>query len=895
MKKIVSVLVIIALIFALPPLSGAAAFDNSIDFENGLRLLYVANVVSSYDFDDASLVSNVSRADFLLYASKLIKTEEQPIEEEKYFTDLKGHWAEKIAARFVKMGVISVSDDRLFRPNDNITLAEASKIIVSLLGYDALARVNGGYPSGYLLMTARLGIFANGTGENLTLAEVLYALANALEAPCYAVDSIKNDSTVYKQDDENTLLKIYHGLEPDTGYVTSFANMSLDGTVSYGDYMYIGKEKYSCSDIKNADAFLGKYVKVYYSKSGDMRTAKLVCTLSDDTSVEINANDIDSFDSNYSLSYYKDGGDKKYTKKLERSIRVLYNGARKDEGISDMFRNLKNGSVRLIDADENGVYEYAVVKDYSDFVTGYADSANLVVYDKSGKTQYELENFERYGIFDVSHNALSLASVKENTVLSVAASEDNKTYIEIIVSNAVVSGSVSEVSQADDGIYVTIDEKEYKMSEECSMKDGIYAGFNGTFYLNSFGDIAYFKLNPTGDFRYGYVTHGEISEDVRSRVDIEIFDDMGALKTRSIEDNIIIDGEKYKNAEDVLTLEWAKNKVIMPQMIRFKTDSEGKITYIDTVLKNASYESGKDALIETVPVDDSLSSSGMQRIFYCTSSSSRIGTNVIFNTNTKLFFVPEYDDIKNENYKEADFSLGAFSDMVVDSGVNAKGYRADGGSVYEDVVVCFGRGAGEAHDDNTNVFVLKGTKKASDQDGFVYTKIYGLRGGGETSFFIADSYAAKFESLNLSEGDLLSLQTDNEGKVSDIILLYDFSQGGDPYTQAGSRWYDKNRYVNNYSAFSQKFSMSFMYAAYKSGNVVKGIYNIGGDAYDSDEAFDVSAVKIIVIDSERTKGNKVYTGGVQDIRCALTAGGENSSKIFAHYRYITLKDVVVYK
>ena len=98
MKKFVSVLVIIALIFALPPLSGAAAFDNSIDFENGLRLLYVANVVSSYDFDDASLVSNVSRADFLLYASKLIKTEEQPIEEEKYFTDLKCHGAEKIAA-----------------------------------------------------------------------------------------------------------------------------------------------------------------------------------------------------------------------------------------------------------------------------------------------------------------------------------------------------------------------------------------------------------------------------------------------------------------------------------------------------------------------------------------------------------------------------------------------------------------------------------------------------------------------------------------------------------------------------------------------------------------------------------------------------------------------------
>ena len=276
-------------------------------------------------------------------------------------------------------------------------------------------------------------------------------------------------------------------------------------------------------------------------------------------------------------------------------------------------------------------------------------------------------------------------------------------------------------------------------------------------------------------------------------------------------------------------------------------------------------------------------------------SSRRIGTNVVFTNSTKLFFVPKYDDIKNENYESSDFSIGAFADMVIDSGVNAAGYRADETAVYEDAVVCYGKGTGEAHDDNTNVFVLKNIKKASDAEGFIGTKIYGLRGGSEVSLFIADSYVSQFEALGLAEGDLLSLRTDNQGKVSDIIVLYDFSQGGEPFAQTGSKWYDKNRFNNNYTTFSQKFAMSFMYAGYKSGNLIKGIYDISQDAYDSSEAFDVSAVKIIVVDSERTKGNKVYAGSAADIKCAAAVGNENSSKIFVHYRYLNVKDVVVYK
>lgn len=895
-KRFISALLCSVLIFAFLPSAGLADNGTGLKIEKNISLLNLTGVISQNSFTDAELLAKVSRADFLYYVSKILNIEEQPSAQEEYFTDLDGHWAGKLVSQFVKMGVISPGNDRIFRPEDSITRDEAAKILTSVLGYDSLARVSGGYPSGYLLIMSRLGIFPNGTGESITLAEVIYALANTLEAPCYEIKTLSGGTVFYEQDDENTLLKVYHGIKSDEGYVTSFGNMSLDGICVEGDIMYIGGEKYNAESISGADGFLGQYVNVYYSESGKQRTACLLCVSENDSSFDIDASDIDTLDADYKLNYCKDGADKTSSKRLARSIRVLYNGALKQDGIRDMFANLKNGTVRLVDADDNGIYEYAVIKDYSDFTAGYADAEKSVIYDKAGKTEYELEKFDRYSVLNVSRAETNISGIKEDTVLSVAVSEDNKSYIEIIVSTAIVSGNADEILTSGGDTFAAVGGKEYKISAECAEKDALYAGYKGTFYLNAFGEIAYIKADLSSDFKYGYITHGEAAEDSHPKaVQIEMFDDTGVLKTHKIEDNIVMDGEKIKKSDDVLTLEWAKNKVIQPQMIRYKTDADGKITHIDTVYKNGEYENGKDALLETIPVDDSLSSSNVQRIFSCTSSSRRIGTNVILNTDTKLFFVPKYDDIKNENYESTDFSLGNFADMVVDTGVNAVGYRSDANAVYEDAVVCYGKGTGEAHDDNTNVFVLKNIKKASDAEGFIGTKIYGLRGGGEASFFIADSYISQFEALGLSEGDLLSLQTDNQGKVSDIIVLYDFSQGGEPFSQSGSQWYDKNRFNNNYNTFSQKFAMSFMYAGYKSGNVIKGIYDISHDPYDSSEAFDVSAVKIIVVDSGRTKGNKVYAGSAADIKCAAAVGNGNSSRLFVHYRYLNVKDVVVYK
>lgn len=52
---------------------------------------------------------------------------------ESFFTDIKGHWAEKDIIYLAEKGIVNGYGDNTFRPSQNITRAEVAKMIASLL------------------------------------------------------------------------------------------------------------------------------------------------------------------------------------------------------------------------------------------------------------------------------------------------------------------------------------------------------------------------------------------------------------------------------------------------------------------------------------------------------------------------------------------------------------------------------------------------------------------------------------------------------------------------------------------------------------------------------------------------------------------------------------------
>lgn len=900
MKRLISLI----MCFLMLVLSGVPALaENSIsDDKNNIDLLYLINAVDKKDFTADELSSYVTRADFLLYVAKTLGMSENVEFNENYFTDLDLHWATNLVNKFADMKVISVPEDGKFNPDREITINEAIKILVSVLGYDELAKVNGGYPTGYMLLANRLKITYSDV-DKLTLSDAFNMLTSYIHAPMYQIEKIKNDTVYYEQNEDTTILSVYHLISYDEGYVSGVDSHTFDDTSDGIDVMYVADKKYQLDEnFEYPYGFIGSYVRVYYDNTHNKNlTAKLCVELENLSVFEINASDVDYLDEDYRLWYFKDGDDKAYSKKLDRGIKVLYNGYLNTDSITTMFDNLKNGKIRLVDADENGYFEYAAITDYTDFVVSQVDSENKIIYDMLSSMAIDLNKYDFSGIYNEEYQPQDISTIKEGTILSVAKSSDEKTYVEIVISDDYISGTAEEMLSENDRTLLKINGEFYEVSADYLKKNKVKAGIKGKFYLNIFDKITFIDTDASKDYHYGFITKGERARDINpNAIGLEMFSDDSTFKIHYIEENIYVDGYKCKKLDDVLDALGANsNDEISPMVIRYKLNNDGVITHIDTTLNvNEGYEQETDSIVNTLPKDDSTSSADAQRIFAMSTNVKRIGTDLLFNNKTILFFIPALTDIKNGDYHSYDFEVAQFADMISDTGVNAEGYKSDTKAVCEELVVCYGKNTslGSYYDDSTNLMVVKGVKQAVDSEGFNAPKVYGLRGGGEEGYFVSDDYINTFNKMKISEGDLLAIGTDNQGKINDIHLLYDFSQGGEPKAQTGSKWFDSNRYLNNHTNFSVKFSCSFMYAGYKEGNLIKCVYNTSQNFIkDSSESVDVTNKKIIVIDKNKTDGNKVYFGSVLDINDADSVGINNASKLFVHYRYLTTKDIIVYK
>ena len=70
------------------------------------------------------------------------------------------HWANSYIAVMKKSGIINGYPDGTFRPEDNVSYAEFIKMTVEAIGNGEEAKAQGGYPEGYIKEASKLGITA---------------------------------------------------------------------------------------------------------------------------------------------------------------------------------------------------------------------------------------------------------------------------------------------------------------------------------------------------------------------------------------------------------------------------------------------------------------------------------------------------------------------------------------------------------------------------------------------------------------------------------------------------------------------------------------------------------------------------------------------------------------
>lgn len=103
--------------------------------------------------------NEITRAEFSKVIIATIMTEEEIDGTETRFLDVNdGHWAKNYIYLSRKLGIVNGMTVDTFAPENKITYEQAIKMIVAALGYDKQASEYGGWPNGYIAVAQELGI-----------------------------------------------------------------------------------------------------------------------------------------------------------------------------------------------------------------------------------------------------------------------------------------------------------------------------------------------------------------------------------------------------------------------------------------------------------------------------------------------------------------------------------------------------------------------------------------------------------------------------------------------------------------------------------------------------------------------------------------------------------------
>lgn len=168
-KKVISTLAAVAILA-----SSASAFavtfpdvDESASYANAVNALTNLGIVDGDDNGKFNPDNTVTRAEFtkmVVEAKGLGDSASSSTYTQ--FTDAQGHWAAGYVQTGVAEGFINGYDEKTFGPDDKVTYAQAVKMLVAGIGYELWSQEQGGYPAGYLSWGSQLDIIDGVKGVN---------------------------------------------------------------------------------------------------------------------------------------------------------------------------------------------------------------------------------------------------------------------------------------------------------------------------------------------------------------------------------------------------------------------------------------------------------------------------------------------------------------------------------------------------------------------------------------------------------------------------------------------------------------------------------------------------------------------------------------------------------
>ncbi len=140
-----------------------------------------------------------------------------------------------------------------FRPNDYIKLSEAVTIICNINGYDRMADISGGWPSGYMNMAYDYKLLENikvlDQSQYVNMKDGFLLLENMLTAPMMVRKLSSSEDVKIEEDEDMTILYKYHGLKEIKCSIDKYDEKSRNITFTENN----GDEYTAAYDAENTD------------------------------------------------------------------------------------------------------------------------------------------------------------------------------------------------------------------------------------------------------------------------------------------------------------------------------------------------------------------------------------------------------------------------------------------------------------------------------------------------------------------------------------------------------------------------------------------------------------------------------------------------------------------
>ncbi len=860
-----TVCVVLSVILTAVSLTVIAAEEENAAIDEKAQIMYALGIFT----ENENWGQALTRAEFVKMACEFIKLPPLAAYDAAFSDVPKGAQNADYIYAAAKRGMIPAGGK--FYPDEEITVEEAQQIISGAVWY----------------INSDMMQFGNGTSivkglnysDSVTYENALKMFYNVSSEYAYEANITDASGRFTVTTSEKTVLEFYHNIYREKGTVEANSRTALSVGIdrTAENYVLIDGIRYNIGETDIASV-LGRRVDFYYfyDADEDESTIRTYSVLESDNALTVSAEDILEDSSRNQLVY--DNGTREKTVKIADDADLIYNGSAIPFNADWQIQPL-DGSVTVIDRDDDGIYDIVLTTSYITYYVGGINVSKLRIYDNYIQPQLPLEDVE-YRVFR-DGKEIAFEEIINDTVLYIKADREyvgedglryvdtqNSEYIDIYAGSKTLNGTVTKIDE--DGLEILGEYYEFSgylqslIEHEKVTRPKAGAVLPAVF--NPYGKIAAFDTNKFDTTQYGFLLRAFVDENTE-RLGIKILNTKNEIQFIDGADKIVIDGITYKDHEAAAAVLTSRD------VISYMVNGSGQVRYINTPAEDLNGDK-EDSL--------TLGASGK----YNWRGNGQCGEDMVLSTNALIFAVPA-----NKEGDDSKFSIISNQNSYFKSNMeyNIEGYNLDEGLC--ELAVVYGEAGKDSIDDNTKFFVISGITQTIDEDDEPVLELTGMFDYAEQTYRLSaeaelyefdpdaeGNFGAEFPAEDLNAGDVVYFTTDTDGNMKTIQRCVNTDK------------------INDYQA-----KTTFLHAW---GVRLGKVYSVNGNAIQlgfSDTAVQQGDVQVWSTGSLTQfyvydlKEKALRVGNTQDIVAYNKSGSiTESSILFLRARYGTTHEIVIY-